>query len=87
MIDINYIAIIGLLAGTLTIISFLPQALKIVKTKKTKDISLVMYAVLATGLFMWMIYGVLTNNLPITLANSISFILAVIILVLKIRYG
>ncbi len=85
--DMNYIAIIGLLAGTCTIISFLPQVFKTVKTKRTKDISLAMYAVLAVGLFMWIIYGVLTNNFPIILANSISFILAVIILVLKIRYG
>lgn len=85
--DINYITIIGLLAGTCTIISFLPQVIKTAKTKKTKDISLAMYAVLAVGLFMWVIYGVLLNSYPIILANSVSFILAVTILVLKIRYG
>ncbi len=85
--DMNYITVIGLLAGTCTIISFFPQVIKTAKTKKTKDISLAMYAVLAAGLFIWIIYGVLTNNFPIILANSISFILAVIILVLKIRYG
>ncbi|HDH49780.1 MAG TPA: hypothetical protein ENG95_00580 [Nitrospirae bacterium] len=83
----NYITIIGLLAGTCTIISFLPQVIKTAKTKKTKDISLAMYAVLAVGLFMWVIYGVLLNSYPIILANSVSFILAVTILVLKIRYG
>ncbi|GBE06769.1 PQ loop repeat protein [bacterium BMS3Abin10] len=87
MMDINYITIIGLLAGTCTIISFLPQVIKTAKTKKTKDISLAMYAVLAVGLFMWVIYGVLLNSYPIILANSVSFILAVTILVLKIRYG
>lgn len=85
--DTNYITIVGLLAGTCTIISFLPQVIKTVITKKTKDLSLAMYAVLATGLFIWIIYGVLTNSFPIILANSVSLILAVIILILKIRYG
>ncbi len=85
--DTNYTTIIGLLAGTCTIISFLPQVIKTVRTKKTKDLSLAMYAVLAVGLLTWIVYGVLTNSFPIILANSISFILAVIILILKIRYG
>ncbi len=85
--DINYIALIGFIAGACTIISFLPQVIKTVKTRETKDISLAMYIVLAAGLLMWLVYGVLTNNLPIILANSVSFILAVIILILKIRYG
>jgi len=85
--DINYIAVIGLTAGTLTILSFLPQVIKTVRTKKTKDISMAMYIVLATGLFIWVIYGVLTKNFPVTLANSISFILAMFVLILKIRYG
>lgn len=85
--DINYIAVIGLTAGTLTILSFLPQVIKTVRTKKTKDISMAMYIVLATGLFIWVIYGVLTKNFPVILANSISFILAMFVLILKIRYG
>ncbi len=85
--DINYIAIIGLIAGTCTTISFLPQVIKTFKTKETKDISMSMYIVLATGILLWMIYGILIKDLPVILANSISFVLAIIVLILKIKYG
>ncbi len=85
--DINYIAIIGLIAGTCTTISFLPQVIKIIKTKETKDISISMYIVLATGILLWTIYGILTKDFPVILANSISFVLSVIVLILKIKYG
>ena len=85
--DINYIAIIGLIAGTCTTISFLPQVIKTIKIKETKDISISMYIVLATGMLLWMTYGILIKDLPVILANSISFILAAIVLILKIKYG
>ena len=85
--DINYIAIIGLIAGTCTTISFLPQVIKTIKIKETKDISISMYIVLATGILLWMIYGILIKDLPVILANSISFVLAIIVLILKIKYG
>ncbi|MEE8328321.1 MAG: SemiSWEET transporter [Thermodesulfovibrionia bacterium] len=85
--DINYIAIIGLIAGTCTTISFLPQVIKIIKTKETKDISISMYIILATGMLLWIIYGIFIEALPVILANTISFIFATIVLSLKIRYG
>ncbi len=85
--DINYIAIIGLTAGTLTTISFLPQVIKTIKTKETKDISMAMYIVLGTGIFLWMIYGILIKDFPVILANSISFVLAIVVLILKIKHG
>lgn len=83
----NYIAIIGLIAGTCTTLSFLPQVVKTFKTKKTKDISMVMYIVLAVGLFTWIIYGILISALPVILANVFSLTCAVMILILKIKYG
>lgn len=85
--DINYIAIIGLIAGTCTTISFLPQVIKIIKTKETKDISISMYIILATGMLLWIIYGIFIEALPVILANTISFVFATIILIFKIRYG
>ncbi len=85
--DINYIAIIGLIAGTCTTISFLPQVIKIIKTKETKDISISMYIILATGMLLWIIYGIFIEALPVILANTISFVFATIVLSLKIRYG
>ena len=85
--DFNYIAVVGLLAGTLTTISFFPQVIKTIRTKETKDLSLAMYIVLAIGIFLWTTYGFLIKDIPVILANSISFILASIILFYKIRYG
>jgi MtN3 and saliva related transmembrane protein len=84
---INYISVIGLLAGTLTTLSFLPQVVKTARTKETKDLSLSMYIVLATGIFLWTIYGILIGAIPVILANGISFILATIVLIFKIKYG
>ncbi len=85
--DTNYISIIGLLAGTCTTASFFPQVIKTFKSKETKDLSLSMYIVLATGIFLWTVYGILNNDLPIIIANGISFILATIVLALKLKYG
>ena len=85
--DINYIAVIGLIAGTCTTVSFLPQVMKTIKTKETKDLSLSMYVVLAAGILLWTIYGILIEAFPVILANAVSFVFAAIILILKIKYG
>jgi len=79
--------IIGLLAGTFTTLAFLPQVIKTLKLKETKDLSLWMYIILCTGVFLWLVYGLLIKDLPIIAANSISLILAVIILSSKLKYG
>ena len=82
----EFITILGLIAATCTTVSFLPQAIKTIKTKHTKDLSLGMYFVLTTGVFLWLIYGILLKQLPIILANGISFIFTVTILSLIIKY-
>lgn len=84
---IDYIVVIGVIAGTLTTASLLPQVIKTIRLKETKDLSLSMYIILSIGLFLWIFYGVFINALPIILANTFSLILAVIILILKIKYG
>lgn len=83
----HWIIIIGLLAATCTTLSFLPQVIKIVKTRKTSDLSLLMCVILTTGILLWALYGLLTMDLPVLLANSITFILALIVLILKIKHG
>jgi MtN3 and saliva related transmembrane protein len=85
--DLNYIALIGLIDGSCTTISFLPQVIKTIKSKETKDISISMYIVLASGIFLWTLYGILINDLPVIVANAISLVLASIVLILKIKYG
>jgi MtN3 and saliva related transmembrane protein len=66
--------IIGLLAAICTTISFLPQAVRIIKTKHTKDISLAMYSIFTTGIFLWLVYGILMNDLPLIISNAITVI-------------
>lgn len=82
----HWIIVIGLIAATCTTISFLPQAIKIIKTKHTQDLSLVMYLVLTTGIFLWLVYGIFIKDLPVIIANAITLIFTVIILTLKIKY-
>lgn len=83
----NYIASIGSIGATLTTISSLPQVLKILKRKHTKDLSLLTYVILGLGVCLWIIYGVLLNQEPIYLANIVTLILVLTIIVCKIRYG
>ena len=78
---------LGLTAGTLTTMSMLPQAVKILKTQSAKDISLGMFAMLAAGLLLWICYGFLISSLPVVIANIVSFLLASVILSLKIKLG
>ena len=80
------VIILGLIAASLTSASFVPQAIKSIKTKHTKDISLGMYILSTTGLTLWLIYGILTSDFPIIAANIITVTLAAIILILKLKY-
>lgn len=77
---------IGYLAAGLTTLSFLPQAIKTIKEKNTTGISSVMYTMFTAGVFLWLVYGIFTHDLPVMLANLVTFILASIILFMKIKY-
>jgi len=79
--------IIGMLAAILTTIAFLPQVIKTHRSKHTKDLSLEMYIVFSIGLILWTVYGVVLQSLPIILANSITLLLCVYLIMLKIKYG
>ena len=78
--------IIGLLAAIATTSSFLPQAIKTIKTKKTSGISLKMYSIFSFGTLLWFIYGIMNNDWPIIIANGITLIFASVILAYKIKY-
>lgn len=83
----DFTTLIGLMAAALTTISFVPQVIHILKTKDTKGISLVMYLIFTAGIVCWLSYGILLNDLPIIVANSITLVLASTILVFKIKRG
>lgn len=74
----------GTIAAILTTASFLPQAIKTIKTKDTKGISTGMYSMFVIGVFLWIIYGIQLKDMPIIIANVITFVLASIILGFKV---
>jgi len=78
---------LGLIAAALTTFSLVPQVVKTVKTRHTGDLSLGMYAIYASGILLWLIYGILQSDLPLIASNSITFLLSAWILVMKIRLG
>ncbi|MBC5797847.1 SemiSWEET transporter [Sphaerospermopsis sp. LEGE 00249] len=82
----DFINTLGLAAGTLTTIAFLPQMFQTWKTKSAKDVSFVMLITFMTGLFLWLVYGMILGALPIIMANGITLFFNFIILWLKIKY-
>lgn len=76
--------IIGYIAAALTTISFLPQLIQVLRTKKTKDINLYMYIVFVVGVAIWVVYGFLSHSMPIIIANIFTFVFSGIILTFKI---
>ncbi len=81
------IEIFGYLAAILTTVAFLPQLIKILKTKKAEDVSLVTLIMFICGVGSWIIYGYKISSLPILLANIITLILNLFILISKIYYS
>ncbi|OGY88052.1 MAG: hypothetical protein A2233_04670 [Candidatus Kerfeldbacteria bacterium RIFOXYA2_FULL_38_24] len=83
----NYVDLLGYVAGILVVSSLLPQTIKSWKTKSTKDLSLLRYIIYVIGIILWLTYGIIIKNGPMLLMNSIALILASSILYLKIRHG
>ena len=81
----SFAEIIGFVAATLTTLSFYPQAYKIIKTRDTASISLVMYSIINVGLILWLVYGLMIGDMPIILANAFTLLASLTILFLKIR--
>jgi MtN3 and saliva related transmembrane protein len=77
---------LGTVAGALTTISFVPQVLKIWKSKSAGDISFGMFLLFSSGIFLWLVYGIMIGAQPIIVANSVTLVLALAIVVMKIRY-
>lgn len=82
--DISFTEWVGFLAASLTTFSFIPQVIKIYKTRETAGISLTMYLVFVLGIAMWLLYGIFLGKLPIILANSITLLLSGYILWMKV---
>ena len=77
---------LGYIAGFLTTIAFLPQVIKVWHTKSTKDISIWMFLIFTTGVLLWLIYGLMIINYSLIIANTITLILSISILIAKILF-
>lgn len=83
---IDKFEIIGLIAAVLTTSAYVPQAYKAWKTKSAGSVSLAMYLIMLTGIILWLVYGIHLNSISMILANSITIILTVIIIIFKLKY-
>ncbi|MGE6981238.1 SemiSWEET transporter [Kluyvera intermedia] len=83
----EWISLIGFLAASLTTLSFLPQAIKVISTRNTQGISGLMYVMFVCGLVMWLIYGVMIEDTAVSMANFLTLLFALPILIIKLCRG
>jgi MtN3 and saliva related transmembrane protein len=80
------IEILGLVAGTITSITFLPQVVKIWQTRSAKDISIMMLLLLMLGVVLWLIYGLVIMSAAIIYTNSMVLAMSLIMLYFKLKF-
>ena len=76
----------GYVAATLTTLAFVPQAIKTLRTRDTRSISLHMYVVFTIGIAFWLAYGLVLHSWPMIVSNIITLVLAGAILAMKLRW-
>jgi MtN3 and saliva related transmembrane protein len=81
------VTFIGMLAAVVSTVGFAPQVIKVYRTRMTRDLSLGSFIILFSGLSLWLIYGLLLDNLPIIAGNATACAMAAYIIVMKIRHG
>jgi MtN3 and saliva related transmembrane protein len=82
----DFLNTIGILAGILTTLSFLPQVLKVWSNKSAKDISLGWLLTFSTGVLLWIFYGLHIGSFPVLISNIATVLLVLLILIFKIRF-
>ncbi|MBC8242223.1 MAG: SemiSWEET transporter [Alphaproteobacteria bacterium] len=84
--DVDGVTLLGFAAALMTTLAFLPQAIKVWRSRSTTDISLLTFLTFCIGIVLWLTYGILTQDLPLIAANGATLVLAGAILVFKLRY-
>ena len=79
--------LLGVLAGFLTTAAFIPQVWKTWKSKSAADLSLVMFFVFSLGVLCWLVYGIMIAQAPVIFWNAITLVLALAILIMKLKFG
>jgi len=77
----------GYAAATLTTLAFVPQAVKTIRTRDTRSLSLGMYVVFTIGIGCWFLYGIVLDSWPMIVSNAITFVLSSVILGMKLKHG
>jgi len=80
------VTLLGIVAGTLTTLAFLPQLLKTWRSRSAKDISMSWLVTFTVGISLWLIYGICIQSIPVTIANAITLVLTLIILYFKLTF-
>lgn len=83
----DWISAIGFSAALFTTVCQLPQMIKVMRTKDVSGLSLLTYVILGTGIALWMIYGILISDLPLSISNFFILLMILIIIIYKIRFG
>jgi len=84
--EVDGVTVLGFAAALVTTLAFLPQVIKVWRTRSTADISLLTFLTLCAGIVLWLAYGVLKTDFPLIAANGVTLVLAGTILVFKLRY-
>ncbi|HEV7521604.1 MAG TPA: SemiSWEET transporter [Candidatus Angelobacter sp.] len=79
--------LLGFIAGTLTTISFVPQVLHAWRSKRCDDLSWAMLLTFSTGVVLWLVYGLRLCAMPVIMANAVTLVLLLVIMVMKARYA
>lgn len=77
---------IGIIAGSLTTAAYVPQVIKVWRSKSAKDISMPTFLMLSAGTLLWLFYGLDIDSLPVIAANAITLLLVVAVAAMKISY-
>ena len=85
--NLPWLTWMGLLAAFCSTAAFLPQVVKTWRTRSTKDISIVMFMVLVIGILLWLAYGIMIQDIPLIVANSVTLLFAGTILFFKLKHG
>lgn len=80
------VTLLGIVAGTLTTVAFLPQLLKTWRSRSAKDISMSWLTTFTAGILLWLIYGLCIQSLPVIIANAVTLALTLIILYFKLIF-
>jgi MtN3 and saliva related transmembrane protein len=85
--DLSNLEILGLIAGAITSIGYLPQIFRGYKTKKLDDVSYFMPGILALGMLLWLVYGIILNAIAVIVANIFGVVCSTLLIIMKKKYS